>query len=239
VFTKRRDWRRWSGPRTEVTAAVNLASTVLEEWSGKPSAVRFRISYANQLTETSDDPTALDQLHRTDLRRIEDLWIDVEPDRPFRSAPSVSFRISNGILAGIRVEVSGPDRTNVEGLTARLVEVLNRAASGPTNFSTGFGPLAAFILGVAIGLAIGVAVVVGFNLAPNNNRYEWQEIVVPAGAAMAMGTLFLAFNWALPSIELLDTGERSRFQRFRALLFSGLVAIIAGLIATAIWAAVT
>ena len=58
VFTKRHEWRRWSGPRTEVTAAVNLASTELEKWSGKPSAVRFRITYSNQLTETSDDPKA-------------------------------------------------------------------------------------------------------------------------------------------------------------------------------------
>ena len=258
-----------------MTAAVNLASTVLQEWSGIPSAVSFRISYANQLTETSDDPTALDQVHITDLRRIEELWIDVEPDRewwlqrksdyqhdrlvragravegqtdeaaalveppPFMHNTSVSFRIIKALAAGIRVEVRGPDRTNVEGLTTRLEEVLNRSASGPTNIPTGFVQLPHTFLGASIGLLIGSAVVRWFDLAPSNNRYEWQEIVVPIAAAITTGALFFGFNWALPAIELLDAGERSRFARFRALLFSGLGAIIAGLIVAVIWAAVT
>jgi hypothetical protein len=45
--------------------------------------------------------------------------------------------------------------------------------------------------------------------------------------------------WALPPLELLDTGERSRFARFRAFLLSGLLAIAASVIASAVWAAVT
>ena len=49
-------------------------------------------------------------------------------------------------------------------------------------------------------------------------------------------SLYLAL---MASLELLGSMERSRFQRYRALLLSGLGAVVAGLIATAIWAAFT
>lgn len=273
MFTKRRNWQRWSGPRREVTAAINLASAVLEQWSGIPPVVKVRIFYANLLTETSDDPTALEDVHTTDLRRIEELSIDVDLDHewwlqrrkefnaremnlrldgktdeaaalveppPLMSA-SVTFRLADGTAPAMRMLVLGPDRTNVEGLSTRLAEVLNRSASGPTNLPTGsaaFGLVFAFF-GIILGLNVGTAIVRVFNLAPVDNRYEWQEIVVPIAAAIVTGSFFFALHWALPSLELLVTGERSRFERFRGMLISWLVAIIAGVIATAIWAAIT
>jgi len=258
-----------------VTAAVNLASTELELWSGIPSAVRSRISYANELTETSVDPAALNHVHRTDLRRIEDLWIDVEPDRdrwlqsrdehrarqldllvqgktdeaaatgdppgPERViSASVSLRLAGGgsIVKAMQLEVAGPDRTNVEGLTTRIVEVLNRSTEGPTRIRREFS-LFSPLWGFLVGWLVGFSAVRGFNLAPRNTRFEWQEIVIPSAAAIVTAGFLAAFVWALPPLELLDTGERSRFTRFRALLLSGLGAIAASVIAAAVWTAVT
>lgn len=80
MFTKSHKWQRWSGPLTEVTAALNLAMLELQQRSGIPATVKIRISYSNQLTHSSEDPTVLEHLHGTDLRRINELWIDVELD---------------------------------------------------------------------------------------------------------------------------------------------------------------
>jgi hypothetical protein len=203
MFTKSRGWRRWSGPRTEITAAIGLASEVLEQWSRIPSKVNVRVSYANQLTETSPDSTALDRIHVTDLRAIEDVWIDVETDvewwrrrtneynerkielryhpDPEDTAPlveppqltisTVSFRLGSRNTKGMRVDVQGPDRTNVEGLMARLVQTLDRSASGPTNFAPEWAlalsaPFA-FLASIFAYNAVHV-----FHLAPIDNRYQ-------------------------------------------------------------------
>lgn len=274
VFFKTRSWQRWSGPRSEVTAALNLASDELQQWSGIPAEVRIEISYSNHLTEISHAPASLEQVHRTELRRIKDVWIDVKPDRelwlvqraeynrreierrigakteeaaalveppPFVDA-AVSLRLARGLVtdanAAMSLEVKGPDRTSVEGLTTRLVDVLNRSASGPTNLPTRFGWMLVFPV-ASFGLVVGLLAVHALNLAPVDGRYEWQEIVIPIMAAILAGIICAAFVWALPSLELLDSNERSRFQRCRARLWTGIGAVIASLVAAAIWAKAT
>jgi hypothetical protein len=54
--------------------------TELERWSGVPSKLTCRIVYAGGVSEREADLSALRQAHRTDLPRIRQLWIDVEPD---------------------------------------------------------------------------------------------------------------------------------------------------------------
>jgi hypothetical protein len=272
VFFKTRSWQRWSGPRSEITAALNLASDELQQWSGVPAEVRIEIHYSNHLTEISHAPASLEQVHRTELRRIKDVWIDVKPDRelwlaqrteynrreidlriggkteeaaalveppPFVDA-AVSLRLARGLNANaaMSLEVKGPNRTSVEGLTTRLVDVLNRSTSGPTNLPTRFGWMLVFPV-ASFGLLGGQLAVRAFNLAPLNGRYEWQEIVIPMMAAILAGIISAAFAWALPSLELLHSNERSRFQRYRAHLWAGIGAVIASLVAAAIWARAT
>lgn len=270
MFTKSHNWQRWSGPRTEVTAALNLAMVELQQWSGIPAKVRIRISYSNQLTETSDDPTALERLHSTDLRRIDDIGIDVELDSqwwldktnqydrrqidlrydekaeqgaallvkpPPLTSSAVLLRVSKSAKA-IYLTVMGPDRTSVEGLTTRLVEVLNRSTSGPTNLATRYGWGLVFPA-ASLGLLIGTLADERFNLSPPNGRWDWQDFAATITASIVAGTICAAFAWALPSLELLDSTERSRFQRYRTRLITGVGAVIAGLIGTAIWAAIT
>lgn len=246
-------------------AAVRLASAEIEQWSGNPATVRVRIAYKNQLTETSHDPTALEQVHSTDLRRIEDVWFDVETDanrwreqmddynehevelrldghtdeaaalaKPATLVlSSVSFRLENKNPPAIHVEVLGSDRTNVEGLTARLEQILNRSASGPTKLPREWaGPVA-----IPAALLTGVFASYGvhaFNLAPVNGRTEWQEIVIPFALSVVVAGIFASVAWIFPGLELLDRDERSRYRRYRSRLISGLGAIIAGLITAAI-----
>lgn len=269
MFTKSRNWQRWSGPLSEVTAALHLAMLELEQRSGIPATVKIRISYSNQLTHSSEDPADLEHLHSTDLRRISDLWIDVELDSkwwldqtnkydrqriygdkaeegdallvkpPSLNYAAVTLRLSKSLTASAMfLAVQGPDRTSVEGLTSRLVEVLNRSTSGPTSLLSRLGWALVFPIATFAAL-IGSSAVRTFNLAPVDGRYEWQEIVVPITAALVAGSIAAAFVWALPSLELLDSMERSRFQRYRALLLTGFGTVVAGLIATAIWAAFT
>lgn len=267
MFTKSHIWQRWSGPLTDVTAALNLAMLELEQWSGIPTTATIRIAYSNHLTHSGEDPTMLEHLHITDVRLIKDLSIDVELDShwwqdqsrqyhrqriegpgegalvvkppPFNYA-AVKFRLSKSFPAGpMRLVVQGPDRTSVEGLTTRLVEVLHRSTSGPTKgfpdkVGWAFVPLVAFL-----GFAAGDSAVGVFNLGGVVGHYELPRVVLPIAAAIVAGTFWAAFVWALPSLELLDSTERSRFQRYQGLLLSGVGAVVAGLIATAIWAAIT
>ncbi|MBU4336344.1 MAG: hypothetical protein KJ548_07200 [Actinobacteria bacterium] len=268
MFTKSHDWRRWSGPRAEITAAIGLASEVLEQLSGVPSTTAVRITYSNQLTETLSDPGALDRTHFTDLRSIEDVWIDVKTDfaqwrlrarerderaidrrsdpevgdRAPMSEPSspaisaVSFRLGKDRIRAMQVSVEGSDRTSVEGLMGRLVAALNRSTEGPSNFSSEWVWVALFPFAI-VALLLASYVVHAFNFAPIDGRYEWQEIVIPILSVAATICLFASTVWVFPKLELLDSGTRSRFRRFRALIFSGLGAIVAGIIATAVYAA--
>lgn len=274
VFFKTRNWQRWSGPRNEIAAALNLASEELQQWSGIPAWVKIEISYSNHLTEISHDPASLEQVHRTDLRRITGVWIDVKPDRELWLAkrneydrreielryggkaeeaaalvepPSfidaaVSLRLARGLVmnanAAMSLEVKGPERTSVEGLTTRLVDMLNRSTSGPTNLPTRFGWLYLW-LPVLLGALMGTLIIRVFNLAPLNGQYERPEIVLPIASAIVAVTIWAALVWAWPSLELLDSTERSRFQRYRTLLWAGLGAVIAGVMAAAIWARFT
>jgi hypothetical protein len=153
---------------------------------------------------------------------------------------SVSLRLTKGVNVHtvMHLEVAGPDRTNVEGLTTRLVEVLTRSAVGPRNVPQ-LAWIMVAIFGAEIGFLLAFSLVHAFELAPVNNRFEWQEIVFPAVAAIVIIGFLGALAWALPSLELLDGDERSRFMRFRTSLLAGLGAVTAGFIATALWVALT
>ncbi|WP_407341693.1 hypothetical protein [Pengzhenrongella phosphoraccumulans] len=266
MFTKSHSWQRWSGPSSELTAAIDLASTVLSQWSGIRSKVEVRISYANKLTETSNDPAALDGLHVKDLRRVRDVWVDIDVDREWwlaetnkynsheinmrygtddgSTAPlvkppelvhaSASFRLASGLSAGIEVDVRGPDRTSVEGLMARIVDVLDRSTTGPTRVPAQVG----FVLLAPVMVAatyFGGRMVHFLNWAPKDNQYQWQEILIPTLLSVVSVGILATFMWAFPTLELLGLGERSRFVRYRSLFLSGLGAVVAGLIATALW----
>lgn len=161
---------------------------------------------------------------------------------PGKSPPLISafvmLRLSRGFGPGMGLDVFGPDRTNVEGLTMRLAEVVNRSTSGPTWLPSRFRWIYVWPA-ASVGLALGSITNPLVNLPRVKLLPIWQIIVVPLAAAIVAGTVWAAFAWALPSLELLDTGERSRLQRYRTLLWSGLGAVVAGLIGTAIWTALT
>lgn len=268
MFTKSHDWRRWSGPRGEITVAIGLASEVLEQWSSIPSKANVRVLYANQLTETSPDSAALDRIHVTDLRAIKDVWIDVETDvewwrrrtdeynerkiklrfnpDPEDTVPlieppqlvisSVSFRLGSRNNKGMHVDVQGPDRTNVEGLMARLVQTLDRSASGPTNFTPEWALILCSPFAVFASLFASSAVH-ALHIAPIDNGWQWQEITFPIVAFLATYGVSALIVWLFPKLELLDSETHSRFRRYRALFFSGLGTICTGLIAAVIFAA--
>jgi len=267
VFTKSHTWQRWSGPHTDITTAIKLASDDLHKWSGIPARVKIRTFYDNQLSESSDDPLALEQIHSTDLHRINELWIDVEDDSdwwlqrsheyneremlrldgkideaaalvkpPALTSESISLRL--GVRSGMRLAVHGLERTNVEGLTSRLADVLNRSATGPTKIPTG-APGFVWVCSLLPTLLAFEFALIASDPAPLHRHWYWQLFLIPSGAALVVAALCVAFFWALPTVEILDSGERSRFQRYRATLYFWLVAIIAGVIGTAIWAAIT
>ena len=275
MFTKIHKWRRWSGSRDAVAKAMELASDELARWNDFPSSVDVRISFVDQLTETSADPQAVAFLSKTDLSRVSSLWVDVKADRELWASKHEEFvsisrrkyerihgitdlapwtandaelvipkappRLIQGIAVSIRfvddshngltIEVAGPNRTEVAGLMTRLEEVFDHAALSPTFVPSRKEVGLNFAVGSVFGLSIGFA---GFAIL--GSRSFVFPLWLDFGAAMVFGLLFAGLQWTLPPIELLDNGDRSRFQRFRLGVLSVLVTFVVGLFGNAVWA---
>lgn len=162
MITQKHKWRRWSGSRESLTEAIQLASDELTTWNKFKSDVDTRISFSDNVTETSSDPSALLRVQRSDLQRIELFWANVTTNHrewleaqyakrhsgdPTSSSDnddfvpdsisvgsSISFRMYGGGLSGVEIEVNGDDRTQVTGLMMRLKQHMDRNALGPTFF---------------------------------------------------------------------------------------------------------
>lgn len=141
---------------------------------------------------------------------------------------SVSIRLTNDSFSGMTIEVNGPDRTKVAGLMTRLQEVMNHASIGPSNWPSRFRGFIAVLFGSWIGFAVsglGYLALVGGDYVP--------KLVLIIGTA-TMAVFVPALQWTLPAFELLERGERSRFQRFRIGFLSILSSLIVGLTVNAI-----
>lgn len=268
VFTSRRNWRRWAGPRADLVVAAKLAAAELEEWSNTPSSLDIRIAYSTQLEEQSSDLDSLVTLHLTDLQRIEEIRVGIRPSRdvwherrneaderrwalraegqreqadkvagpePLMDA-QVLVRASSSAREGLTIEVSGPNRTRVEGLASRLEAVLSRGVEGPTRIP-GTPPWFGALIGLVPGFLTGWGVVRALDLAPVDNKYEWPEIVWPIVGAVVLAALLGCTAWSLPTLEVLADGQRSRFRTIRAFLWTGFLAVLLGVISSAVYAA--
>jgi len=257
-------WRRWAAPRGEAVRALELAKNALGQWSGYPSACKTRVSYENDLTERTEDPDFLANLPKSDLAQIEDLWMDVEPDHaayeaerdkvreakydamaksepyderevPYPISARVAFRFSSG-FTGLTIEVSGPERARVEGLVKGLRDILDQGRSAIPWYSPGFAgdalPLAFAFVFTVVGLFV------GDQFAPHRKGFFWQDGVGLGFGFVSGFALGLLIRWMLPTLELVDDGERTRFRRVRGWFFGYVGLVIATIVAAFLYDAV-
>jgi hypothetical protein len=172
-------------------------------------------------------------------RRLEDSSSDEPPpelDDPIDA--SVDFRFWKLPLVGaVTLEVEGPERERVEGLVARLTELLDRGA-GPRVL--GLVPRQVAAAGSAVALVI-AALIVGpwmarvLGTAERNDRYDAGEIVGLVVGLVCAGLISLGLYWMAPQLEILDETREPRSRRSVRLVGGVLVALLLGILATAIY----
>jgi hypothetical protein len=145
------------------------------------------------------------------------------PPRPkFDDIPirhSVSFRLQRADPS-LSIEIDGTDRVRVEGLAERMRQTLNHAQTGPQirRDDLWIMPLA-YVVGLVLLLS-------GIHELPATS------LIAPAVA----GVLAIAAGvWLFPSLELLAPGQSSRYQRFRAVAFTPVLAVIGSWVFAVVW----
>jgi hypothetical protein len=245
-------WRRWSGLRSELVRAAELARDELKVWSGFDSSASVTVSDKRGLTKRGD-LSVLSNLHRDEMRRIENVQIWIAPDHsawrrmldeelaagrpalPELIDANVSMRVSD---YGTHLEVTGPNETNVEGLAhQRLTPILERGARGKRFLGPPPGVLA-FSMTVAlfwVAYLVGLAIIRGTGLAARNGRWETAEIVILVAAPLLAIVVGATWWYVTPAIELLDDGQEPRTRRFRGVILFIVATITLGILAALIY----
>jgi hypothetical protein len=188
------------------------------------------MDFKGGLGQTSFDLLSLEELHADDLARIGDLTVLVEPSReawekeydarrqreeepPAISSANVRFRLWSS--SGMRFEVQGPGRTEVEGLAGQLTEILKRGAPPLSWIDFGLAAIPLALPLLTAGFFLGTLIPQWVGLAEKDGKYEASEIAgICVGLVIAALTL-LALWRAFPNVELLDEGQLPRHRRLR------------------------
>lgn len=243
MVTKSVGWARWGGHRSDILRAARAAGDVLQTWSGFPPAYSVTIEFQNDLIERTGNLASLENLHRDEVRDIEDVTIEVEPsreawqevmeehilrDEPRPPAPTGDVRIRVWRSSGVRAEVRGDERERVEGLALRLQGILGRGAPTVVRWDRWFIAFAAAGILINVGIFLGPIVPRWWGIASRNGKWETGEVVgLLVGPILGL-LMALAIWYVFPNVEILDDGELSRFRRLRALLGSVAGAIVLG-----------
>ena len=81
VFSKRLEWNRWAGSRSDIERVVNLATASVTEWADVPASCDVSIAFRHGLTERTNEPDALSRLDADDLRELSEVVYVIRPDR--------------------------------------------------------------------------------------------------------------------------------------------------------------
>jgi hypothetical protein len=245
VVTRRVRWRRWTGYRSDLVRATNLAAAELETWHNSRASVAVAIDYKGELSERWNGVEEFEALSSDYLSDIDDLTIDVQPDREawiarreeshvYEPYPRSEVRIRAWRTIGLEVVVTADRRVQVDGLAQQLRETLQGGAP--------FGSAVRvrdFALGLALPLCVAGAVLgdripewIGYSTSDGSvDRWEALGIAVGVLAALALaGAIYFVF----PTIEILRDGGIARHRRLRR----GLVSLAGALVLTGVGIAI-
>lgn len=224
TFYKTAEWRRWKGSPEDLGEAGRLAAEVLAEWSEKTVSFDMRIEMRVGESLHIDELSDLDVLKTIEAPSVRAVSVAV---RAPGLRPYVWIKTATDGSA-LKVQVIGTDQPLVLGLAERLRKELDSGGRSPRWYRRDQLLLALLLFPIGVLVAFGLRPQIGGAAAD----------VIPFGflaITVLSGIVFLA----TPSLEMLDRGSKTRLDRLWRPIVAFLVAIITGLLGSALWTAIT
>jgi hypothetical protein len=222
-FTRSKTWKRWVGTPSTLVTAAQVAQAEVREW---PEAEKF----SKMGTEVwRDCYTSVEFPGFTMEESTIAVIRDIQP-REFRLITSIQCTMGapySGVGVIIRLRRGGPalvlsihgsDRTRVDGLTARLGEIISGDGASP--YTVDPWQIAAIALSVILPVAFAA---LGFQIT------DLRLLFLIGLGGLAVGIWLGLFIF--PDLEIYPEGGSTRFRSLRAWLG----AVIASLVAVALW----
>jgi len=213
-----------AGTIQDIERATRLAMDVLGQRMRTEPPCHIQITLPGRVTE-ADTPDALEtEIDSRDLTLIRTIRIQVGAKRGTRATIHVERQ-----PPAMTAEVSGEDRTRVEGLISQLDDLLRK----------GRQPLRANTIQILLVLSA-VALATGVGLVTRAiERYPTE--LSPTGSALVILSILVAIGivlggiWLFPGLELLEPGSPTRARRFRFAILAFVVSILSSLVAAMIY----
>jgi hypothetical protein len=206
----RRGGTRWAGSTSDVARLANTASHILGEATGAEPTCTVTVELPG-LDQRYDSTEEFErELTPRDLPQVGAVTVVLKDAT--ESGYEVVVRIAAG--TGATLTVGGPDRTVVEGITARLTETVFEGHAAP--WVKGWEVAGAWIFLAPMAVLLWFATV-GYDQMPevlrDSDRWFVASLVGVLLVIVALGGLV---GWLSPAFELLAPGKATRFNRFRA-----------------------
>jgi hypothetical protein len=221
-----RQWNRWAGTISDIEQATRLAIEVLGQRTRTEVPCHIQIAVPGRVTDANTPDALQTEIDRRDLTLIRSIRIEVGAKRGMRA--TIHFERHSPVLT---VEVSGEDRTRVEGLMSQLDDLLSKGRQP---------------LGEQSIQGIAVIALFGMVIAGARTMVALQGPRAGAGVGGALGILVilvLGFSvlfgiaWLFPALELLEPGVPTRAKRFRVASIAFALSVLSSLAAALIYEA--
>jgi hypothetical protein len=207
----RRHVGRWAGSPADIARLARTATTLLRDATGADPDLAITVELPGLDIRYDAGDEFENQLTARDLPRVESATVALTDTTD--TEYEVVVRMASG--EGASVTVGGPDRTLVEGITARLDESLQEGQVAPW-ISGGQVAFAWILLAPVLFLVVVMASLFGFDYMPQALEDSGLNAIL---TILAVFAAILAIGGALAylsrAFELMPPGGLTRFQRFR------------------------
>jgi hypothetical protein len=235
IVTREAKWHRWSGPLSTLIRAGEYAAASVTKNYDYTDELEAKVEFTLGDRVVSDAGLAdLEALPLRDFGVVKNIDIRVNRSPKGMPIPGVSIYVRNTSpvvtleVQGIYEKELGSANADIEGLVSHLRSILD---DGRTKMRLAVGqPLAAvfFLAGFVLLL-----------LAVDSGGSAFRHAILIVSAAVGPVAAGVLLWWGLPNLELLPPGGSSRSQLFRGWLWAFTVALVAGVIAIPLYAALT
>lgn len=238
---------RWANYPAVVTTTVRFAEDVSETLPGTDAVASLHRADLPAIRQLWVEVTPDRDAHIAEGERLRELWWgslkqradagerieEKEMGRPDEPAPLESASV---LLRfpwsgnGLRIEVSGPHRDQVTGLFDRLEGILCRRQAFRRLDPDAGAALWVILLVPAIILGQWLSRVVG--IAGEDDHWDAVGMVL---VPLALLGAAIGFHELYPTVEIVDDDQKTRAERFAKFFWTGVGAVVASIIAAAIY----